>query len=658
MEPINDLFCQRGHEGKVHMTLSTNKIPKAKYHVDEPRFPLADKQYQVFKWARSKSLVSTILGMAKNYAYSESSPDLLHLKNKIRHLTRGLMESGRTKPAPRVESDTYLDFEGKCYYEIDYGGAVRPCLVLESGEEVVANLPIGDFDSVLLSIAVLEESQEVIEDNELNLEITVQVGDKQQRYSFSLPTYEKDHRPHWNEPISNHAGRGWLDLKLPVNVKEQAAKISVKGSYKTRGDTAIFGIGAVRALRTKATHQRNVFLFLCGESLLDFQVFRESFKQPLKTPNIDALIKESVHHSCTYSQGNWTVPSVHSMLTGLFPSQHNFSTRTPLLQGLGVNQGLKRLPELLRDAGFYTMAHYTQLSFYPEYGLTRGFDHYKYVPRKWQREAGDFYLVIKALEAHPDHDLALFLHFDKLHKPFISTGTGDDLRVFNIQRFEKLLQEGTSPEIIAEQIESLDQELGVLISYLKNTKQYDNTMLVLTGDHGLRPPGWQKGSAYSDYEVMTRIPLIIKYPSSSGRPKGTVTDVPTNGSVAAFHETIDVFGIEPPSYLDRLSGGYGTYRGMAITETLNKPKAENYSISLRSEGFKYWLKGIVDWKKFEFIEIEDERLFLVDPITKIADESSEELENHPKEAEFMREAAKRFIVNNLQFQRDFPLEKL
>jgi Arylsulfatase A and related enzymes len=67
--------------------------------------------------------------------------------------------------------------------------------------------------------------------------------------------------------------------------------------------------------------------------------------------------------------------------------------------------------------------------------------------------------------------------------------------------------------ILAE-MEYLDEQIGKLISTLKKAGKYDNTMIIITSDHGqaINEHGYMLHSTYL-YDELVRIPLIIKYPN-------------------------------------------------------------------------------------------------------------------------------------------------
>ncbi|WP_281614444.1 sulfatase [Flammeovirga sp. SubArs3] len=131
-----------------------------------------------------------------------------------------------------------------------------------------------------------------------------------------------------------------------------------------------------------------------------------------------------------------------------------------------------------------------------------------------------------------------------------------------------------------------DYLLGELIQELKEQGLYDNTIIVLWGDHG-----WQLGehtfwAKHSTFDIALNVPLIIK-PQSSKKTK--------KAKVEGFAEIVDIFPtlcelaeISQPQQL----------QGQSLLPILKNPKAsvKDYTLSrwkqgdsIRTKGFRYTL---------------------------------------------------------------------
>jgi arylsulfatase A-like enzyme len=106
--------------------------------------------------------------------------------------------------------------------------------------------------------------------------------------------------------------------------------------------------------------------------------------QPSPSPFLDELAAESVVFEHTVSQAPWTVPSVASLLSGLYPT--SFMHRRHELEPIGDDGRLRRLPEALpwlplrlKEAGYHTAAFQKNPLLRQGTRFERGFDVYEWV---------------------------------------------------------------------------------------------------------------------------------------------------------------------------------------------------------------------------------------------------------------------------------------
>lgn len=79
----------------------------------------------------------------------------------------------------------------------------------------------------------------------------------------------------------------------------------------------------------------------------------------------------------------------------------------------------------------------------------------------------------------------------------------------------------------------LDHHLGRLISYLKESGQYDNTLIVFSSDHGEQLGDHRLLGKQGYFEASYHIPLIVRVPGAEGaKARGTIVD--------DFSEAIDI----------------------------------------------------------------------------------------------------------------------
>jgi len=248
------------------------------------------------------------------------------------------------------------------------------------------------------------------------------------------------------------------------------------------------------------------------------------------SPNIDSLAAEGTLWENCVAQSSWTLPSFSSILTGTSERVHGAGRR------FGVEYMLPRaapyLPMLLRNEGFRTYGHFNVVYLDRDHGFSRGFDSYHCA-----RESTDpaNFLVDNLVnwldEMEEDERFLAVLHFNDPHMPYNPPAPYDSM--FG-PRPEELLtrwRRDADGNIITEDRETFlslydgeiaftDAELGRLFSYLRTSGLGDNTIVVVTADHGqefLEHGGTFHGHAF--YQEITHVPLIINGP---GVPRGVV----------------------------------------------------------------------------------------------------------------------------------------
>ena len=90
------------------------------------------------------------------------------------------------------------------------------------------------------------------------------------------------------------------------------------------------------------------------------------------TPAIDAFAAESVQFTDAVSSSGWTLPSVGSLLTGVWPSLHKATGKLTLLRP--ISPDVPTAAELLVDEGYTTLGFANAAFLSPLLGLDRGFE--------------------------------------------------------------------------------------------------------------------------------------------------------------------------------------------------------------------------------------------------------------------------------------------
>ena len=254
------------------------------------------------------------------------------------------------------------------------------------------------------------------------------------------------------------------------------------------------------------------------------------------TPSIDALAEHAVRYTECRATGPWTLPSHASMFTGQFAFQH----RADIAQdenGEWDDRPLAEehftLAEALGEMGYRTGGFVANEAFLrEEFQLDQGFDDYEV-----KNEAG----VIKNdtaftwLEQNRE-PFFLFLNYMDAHRPYnvtpLENGRMSDLswegEPTSVQLLRQmygivLANEKTPPAKLVEQltacydlgVANADVAVGGVIAELKRRGLWENTLLIVTSDHGefLGEHGLVEHSK-DIYEQTLHVPLIVKFPGS------------------------------------------------------------------------------------------------------------------------------------------------
>jgi choline-sulfatase len=304
----------------------------------------------------------------------------------------------------------------------------------------------------------------------------------------------------------------------------------------------------------------------------------------IETPALDALAKDGIRFSQAYTASPITNTSHASILTGLLPGSHgvtDFAVPLPAAH--------PTLAELLKPQDYQTGAFIGSVILDSKTlapGFDRGFDFYDNFPEKpqtqlrWGRiERRGMEVVEHAetwLNQHPAGHYFLWVHLYDPHDPYEPPAPF-------FERYKDHLYDG--------EIAYADSALAHFIAYLKKIGRYENSIIVVVGDHG-EGLGEHHEETHGIflYDATTHVPLIIKLPREQN----------DGVTVSAQVRTVDIM----PTILD-LAGGSAPPRqdGESLQsyfegkDSIDRPAfgETDYPLrfgwaplrSVRSDGFKF-----------------------------------------------------------------------
>ena len=277
------------------------------------------------------------------------------------------------------------------------------------------------------------------------------------------------------------------------------------------------------------------------------------------SPSIDALAQDAVRFTRAYATAPWTLPSVASMLTGLYPSSHRGARLTTRLPGEVLT-----LAEMLGEEGYQTGGVVSHTILTARWNFQQGYDVYLQSEALGHDHASTPGVTRQAEEllrefSASERPFFLFVHYFDPHYNYLrhpefgfappSAGrlVGDE----PITELRDLLDELTVEEIrfirdlYDEEIRYTDSGVGQLLRTLKGLGLYENTLIVFTADHGeeFLTHGWL-GHTRTLYDELMRVPLIVREPGNTNGPR--VVEEPV--SLVSLTPTIlDLAGIESPA---------------------------------------------------------------------------------------------------------------
>ena len=250
------------------------------------------------------------------------------------------------------------------------------------------------------------------------------------------------------------------------------------------------------------------------------------------SPNIDRLAAEGVLFSQATSTTSWTLPAHVSLLTGLYPQAHQVLRARERLADT-----VPTLAELMSQMGYTTAAFVSAPFLNSSYGMDRGFDVYDDYTIDYQDHAeshtgstsGRIHAAIENwLRRRAETPFLLFAHYWDVHYDYTPPPPYD--RKFDPDYEGTLTSRGfeSNPRISAQmdprdlthlealydgEIAYTDLFIGKLLALLEELELTDETLIVLTSDHGdefFEHGG--KGHFRTLFEEVLRVPLVVRFP--------------------------------------------------------------------------------------------------------------------------------------------------
>ncbi len=322
------------------------------------------------------------------------------------------------------------------------------------------------------------------------------------------------------------------------------------------------------------------------------------------TPFLREFARGATLYRRAYATGAMTLTCHASLFTGLYGSTHGAHLADPAQDpdgdfGAPLADSHVTLAEVLSEAGYLTAAVVANHAYLSEgFNLNQGFRYYEVSAPFWGRQkpfflrqpvrtrlaqwlapeemtrdfsaAGDINRRAQAIlerVTRPGRPFFLFLNYMDAHQPntppapFIHMFAGRSEESFvdfadkaiEVTALRRPLSPSERAQLISRYDASLaylDSCLRGLIEELRRLGQYDNTLIILTSDHG-EAFGRRNHLFHvmSVYNNQIRIPLLIKYP---GQRQGIIVEQPAS-LVDIFPTVLDTAGLPLPAPVEGVS---------------------------------------------------------------------------------------------------------
>lgn len=278
------------------------------------------------------------------------------------------------------------------------------------------------------------------------------------------------------------------------------------------------------------------------------------------SPFLDQISRErGIIFDNAISQAPWTLPSHASMFTSRYPEELNIWSPVDALPS-----SAKTITEVLHENSFITQAFSYGAFIQPPWGFDRGFDGFSgnSSVENWDDVPKIFNEAVEWLREYRDESFFLFIRSFHVHDPYTPAAwsrvvIGEDgeipeVHIDNIVEVNKRKEGATTKEIerfrtaYDAEIRELDAALRKFFQELATLGILDNTVVILTSDHGEEfGEHGTTGFHVALYDETIHVPLIFFLPDTKAMRIDKVVEIRSIPSTI-----LDILGLSPESAFD------------------------------------------------------------------------------------------------------------
>ena len=306
------------------------------------------------------------------------------------------------------------------------------------------------------------------------------------------------------------------------------------------------------------------------------------------TPNLDKFAENAIVFNRAIATGDMTLSTHASIFTGLYPLQHGAHNNPPEFPtGRTLSDQFLTFTEILAACQFLTLGVVSNSGYLGHsYGLPQGFHYYdSKFPVVFLRKINRKYLsswvpeILQPFFKRTDYDVIyrnaetinsevfklldkmsenetqpffLFVNYMDPHRPYIPPSPYDSRYPGKLEDFDSTYHKELFNAVIEKrrsvteaehrhmvsqydgEIAYLDYHLGKLFARLKASNLFDNTLIIITSDHG-EAFGERDlmGHTMSVYQDQVHVPLVIKFPHS--KKSAVINQTVSSVDILKFH---------------------------------------------------------------------------------------------------------------------------
>ena len=479
-------------------------------------------------------------------------------------------------------------------YKMRIGQDSRDSWTLAGEDYLVAEADCGS--QLNLSLAIIGGKRSLSKLQGAVATVDLDVRDKQQTYT----------KPMVKESISQLGG-SWKDFKVPLggNPGNQCSlRLTYSLNPPAKAGDVFLAVANSRIVASEPAGKKNIVI-LSVDTMGANHVSLYGYGRKT-TPSIDAFASQALVFDNALSASSFTVTSVASLFTSLYPSEHGALGKDQMV----LPEENLTLAEVLERQGYRTAAFSASPFVSAEFQFGQGFGNF-YSETNTHADVLNQKVIPWLTNHSQEQPFFLYVMYFDPHQPYAPPGSYDRLfqkdangrelwpdkmlenKPVRLQKLPSHISE-VELEFVRSQYDGevayADHYLGLVLKELDGLGLLSNTIVIITADHGeeLHEHG-AFGHSRTLYQEMLHVPLVLYYPGLA-EPGRRIPELVR--TVDVMPTLLELAGIGLPDKIEGVSlmpliNGSGEFRPRpAFAELKPFLNPKNYLRSLQDANFK------------------------------------------------------------------------